>query len=217
VDEACQGTIDLGCPSALTEGASTSSARIGATGATAQFTLDCAAGSAVVGIDFRMAACSDLGAHAASVRLQCAPVSLGRTTATPYVYSVDFGAPVPSAERGCLGTASSTVNARCPPHAAVTRVRGRWGGSGMYGEFGPIAVDCSTIELPSVRGTYFLQVDPAVEVANTSGEGYSNPFDYACPADSVLTGVSGAIADGEISWLSFHCTPLALVVIEAHP
>lgn len=199
-DENCNGTIDEGCPQGITRSGDMNRGPVGG-GAGTAWVAPCAAGEALIGV----------AGQAASTLQQLKPIcaAMSFTVDTDGVpddiFTIEQGSPVDLMAFGNPGT--ETLRHVCP-EGFVLRITGD-------ADFNvdSIQLHCGTftIERTASFSTWRIRLDYTMSLPQVgSFGGMTSPFQFECPPNAVVTGLSGSDNMLRVTRLSATCTTIGL-------
>jgi len=202
-DENLDGNTDEGCPAALRLVAPTTrSAEYGGPGPSTSFADPCPPDHVVVG------ASGLTKSGIESIQWICAPLVLStQPGVVPYRYLAGVGGGAALPIRGTGGTDPFAL--ACPADQVVTRVRGRFTGTGADPAIRALEIFCSSATLDAAPGQASATFSTPAS-AGMAGMETDDTFDVACPPDAAVTGTAGRVGSGLLS-LRLDCLKLAPV------
>ncbi|MCZ7679255.1 MAG: hypothetical protein M5U28_11065 [Sandaracinaceae bacterium] len=183
-DEDCDGTIDDGCPRALSLCCPSSGGSFGGGLFGTAFSDPCPAGTMLMGVAGRASTRID------ALQPICAALTVetDRTTLPEWSYPVRRGAPMLGTVRGGMG--GTAFDDRCPGNDVVIGIRGTTDDLGN--SVTSISLQCGTVAVSRSLLSWRRTITPSVTTP-TRGGASSMPFSSDC-TNGAVTEVSGRVS-----------------------
>ncbi len=163
----------------------------------------CPAGQALTGLAGRLVMFFRIQAMGG----QCGTVSLVRSVATPYVYTIDV-APVGSLPMRGSNPVGTPYSIGCPANHVVTGIDG----ASTAFNVAAIRLRCTRFGLMGSRGSYALaEISTSYTFSVDAGVSSASPYSFACPANAVANVLFGS-AFQELYGVGISCTTMSLAI-----